>query len=352
VAEERTEQATPRRREEARKRGEVARSAELAAAAALLGALLGLRLGWHGAVASAAEMIRLCLRSAGLWPLTIQSTPELLQLALHHSAEMLMPAAALACAAATAVNLAQGGLAITPYPLAPRWRRISVSEGFRRMFSLRGYFAVLRCLVKLAAVAVVTFCYLRSRWELVLGLAQQSALGAGQGMGALLWGLLIRVAGVLLAVALADYLFQRHQHEKNLRMTRHELREEHKHTEGDPLLRARLRERQRALARHRMLQAVKKATVVVVNPVEVAVALRYEVERTPAPVVVAKGQRLMAGRIRSEAEKHGVPIIPNPDLARALYRSVPVGRQIPPELYQAVAEIIAFIYRLTGRQVA
>jgi len=202
--------------------------------------------------------------------------------------------------------------------------------------------------VKLVAVALVVFLFVRGRWEAVLGLAQGSALGAAAGFGGLIWGLLLRVAGVMAVVAAADYVFQRKEYEKNLRMSRHELREEHKRTEGDPLVRSRMRERQRALARHRMLEAVKHATAVVTNPVEIAVAVRYEAEETPAPVVVAKGRWLMAERIKAQAEKHGVPVTESPELARALYGSVPVGRQIPPELYQAVAEILAFVYRSLG----
>ena len=160
----------------------------------------------------------------------------------------------------------------------------------------------------------------------------------------------------MMVVAVGDYIFQRQEHQRNLRMSRYEVKEEHKRTEGDPLTRSRMRERQRALARHRMIEAVKRATVVVTNPLEIAVALRYEMGEArahsvnlPAPIVVAKGRRLMADRIREQAEKHGVPVTCAPELARALYRSVPVGRQIPSELYQAVAEIIAFVYRMTGR---
>ena len=349
MAEERTEQATPRRREEARRRGEVPRSQELAAAAALLGALLGLRLGWSSMLRSAVDLCLTSLGAPASGRLSLESVPALVWFALSHAAAMMLPAAALACVGATAVNIAQGGLVITGHPLIPKWNRISLSQGLRRMFSRRGCFAVLRSMVKLAAVMLVSYCYLRVRWDAVLALGHESPAAAAGRFGYLVWGLLLRVAGVFLAVALADYLFQRHEHEKNLRMTRYELREEHKRTEGDPLVRSRIRERQRAVARHRMLQAVKKATVVVTNPVEVAVALRYDLPRMPAPVVVAKGRRLMAERIRAEAHKHGVPVMPNPELARALYRSVPLGRQIPPELYQAVAEIIAFIYRRAGR---
>jgi flagellar biosynthetic protein FlhB len=348
MADERTEQATPRRREEARHRGEAPRSAELAGAAALVGALLGLRLGWPALLRAAVETARSGLRECARPELTVESTGALATAALLQAARMVAPLAVGACLAAAAVNLGQGGFLVSAQPLIPKWQRVSVTQGLRRMWSARGLFSVARSLLKAAAVLAVTFLFVRGHWREVLGLAHGTAASAGAALGGLIWGLLIQVSAVMLAVAIADCAFQWREFEKSLRMTRQELREEHKRTEGDPLVRARLRERQRALARHRMLEAVKKATVVVVNPVEIAVALRYEVAKMPAPVVVAKGRRLMAERIRDQAERHGVPVLRNQELARALYRSVPVGKQIPLDLYQAVAEILVFVYRRSG----
>jgi len=339
MAEERTEQATPRRREETRKRGEIPRSAELAGAGALLGALLGLRFGWTTAVAQSQHSALWFLRACPGWEPTVQAAAYVLQTALLGAASAVLPLVAGASIAALAVNLAQSRFLISAQPLALKWSRLSLVQGLTRIFSRQGVFSVLRSLVKLALILAVTF----------LGLAHGTALTAAAGLGRLIWGLLIRIAGVLTLVAVADYVFQHREHEKKLRMTRHEQREEHKQMEGDPLVRSRIREQQRALARHRMMEAVKHAAVVVTNPVEIAVALRYEAAKTPAPIVVAKGRRLLAERIKAEAAKHGVPVTPSPDLARALYRSVPIGRQIPTDLYQAVAEILAFVYRLTGR---
>ena len=345
MSEERTEQATPRRREEARRRGEIPRSAELAGALALVGSLLGLRLDWNGAVAAAAGAVRRGLYACAEWNGTATSAADAIR------------------AAAVAANLAQSGFIITGHGLAPRWSRVSISAGLRRVFSAAGAFSVLRSVLKVAAVAAVGFHFVRGRWDDILALAQGTPAGAGVAAGGLLWMLLTRAAAALLVVAAADYVFQRRQHERGLRMTRYELKEEYRRTEGDPHVRARLRELQRSLARGRMLEAVKTAAVVVTNPTHVAVALRYDADavisgarhgRPPgrasaAPTVVAKGQSWMADRIRSEARRHGVPVAHQPDLARALYRSVPVGFEIPPELYQAVAEILAFVYRMTGR---
>lgn len=351
MAEERTEQATLRRREEARRRGEAPRSAELAGAAALAGALVGLRLGAPDMLAGAARMARWGLHEGAQWDPSIAAAADLGHQALAQALRLGVPAALGAVGAALMVNLAQTGFLVSAHPLACDWRRLSLGAGLRRLCSRRGAFAAARALLKASAVGLVTLLYLRRRWPEVLGLARGSALAAGAGLGGLAWGLLLQVGGVMVGVALADYAFQRREHEQHLRMTRHELKEEHRRTEGDPLVRARVRERQRAIARHRMVEATKRASVVVVNPTAIAVALRYDARAMSAPVVVAKGQRLTAERIREVAERHGVPIMQDPPLARALYRSVPLGRPIPPELYQAVAEILAFVYRMAGREV-
>jgi len=361
VAEERTEQATPRKRDEARRRGEVPRSAELAGVAALLGALAALRIGAAAAVSSAAGLIRWDLGQSTTCGLALESATQALTAGLAYGLRMAAPAALGACAAAGAASLAQTGFLVSARPLAFQWRRLSLGEGLGRMCSLRGAFAAGRSLVRVAAVGLVGWHYLRGRWGLLLLLGEGTPVSAGIGIAELVWGLVLRVAGVLLIVALADYLFQRRQHERGLRMSRRELRDEHKETEGDPLIRSRIREVQRALSHHRMLHAVKRATVVITNPTQIAVALRYDLPAAlsdahgrargrTAPVVVAKGRQLLAERIRAAAERHGVPVTQHADVARAIYRSVPVGRQIPPELYQAVAEILAFVYRLTGRQ--
>ncbi|HON73467.1 MAG TPA: EscU/YscU/HrcU family type III secretion system export apparatus switch protein, partial [bacterium] len=150
---------------------------------------------------------------------------------------------------------------------------------------------------------------------------------------------------VLLAVGVLDYILQRREFESSIRMTREELKEELKETEGDPLIRSRIKQKQRELATRRMMQEIKRADVVVTNPTEYAVALRYDIKTMGAPVVVAKGVRLMAERIKSEARRWNIPIVVNPPLAQMLYKLVDIGEEIPPRLYQAVAEVLAYVYR-------
>ncbi len=325
---------------------------ELAGAGAMIGALIGIKLGWAGMVAGAGATLLQFMRECPRWQPSLSDTAAALQAILLAAARIAAPSAIGACAGSIVVGIAQSGASMSAYPLAPKWSRLSIAQGLTRLMSRQSVFAALRSVAKLALVGLIGYLYLRGHAADVVMLAAAPPAAAAGLMGRLVWGLLIRITGVLTVIAAADYFYQRYEHERRLRMTRHEQREEHKQTEGDPLNRSRVRERQRALARHRMIEAVKTATVVVTNPIEIAVALRYDAAKTPAPVVVAKGRRLIAERIREEAAKYGVPITPSPELARALYRSVPIGAQVPSELYQAVAEILAFVYRLARRQLS
>ncbi len=345
---ERTEQPTPRRRQELRQKGQVARSVELASAFSLLAGLVALRTfgPWMY------ETMRTVAVNAFSHPYQTELTPEyasqyLLAAGLS-TAKMMLPLATLACVAAVAASLLQTGFISSAQPLIPDFSRINPIQGAQRLFSLRGLTELVKSMLKLGLLGVVSFIYLRARFEELVGL---SAAGGLQGVGLvgeLVWGLSLRLAVVMLLIAIVDYLFQRRLFERSARMTREEVREDFRRSEGDPQVKARLRRLQQQLARGRMIQNVKQATVVVTNPVHLAIALRYEPQERPAPVVVAKGKRRTAERIQEEARLHRVPIVQNIPLAHALFESTEIGHMIPADLYQAVAEIIAFVYRLTG----
>lgn len=345
--EERTEPATPRRREEARGRGQVARSADLSSAVILLAAVLALQfLGrplTGGIFASAVAVLE------GL--AVVDGDPAAL---LGHfggafGAVLLgfLPFVGIVLAAAIAANLAQVGFLFTSSPLAPDLDRLNPVAGLGRLFSLRGLVRLVAGLLKLAAVGVVVFWTL---WAERVRLVELSGRGFEQIAGIavdLMLTLSLRAALALLAIALLDYAFQKWQHERDLRMSKQEVREELRRYEGDPRIRERRRALQQQLALQRMMLGVPRATVVITNPTHLAVAIRYE-KSMDAPLVVAKGAEQLARRIRETALDHGIPIVERKDLARALYRSAEVGQSIPPDLYQAVAEILAYVYRLKG----
>jgi flagellar biosynthesis protein FlhB len=251
--------------------------------------------------------------------------------------------------AALAGSLIQTGLLFAPEKLTPKLDNLSPAKGFSRMFSARGLMEFGKTLVKLAVVIAVVAMLMQPE---LIRLPLTSGLDAAQ-MLAEITRLIARLGlGVFVAltfIAVLDYGFQRLSFIKSMRMSKQEVKEEFKQSEGDPMIRARLRQIRMDRARKRMMAAVPTASVVVTNPTHVAVALRYELGKEGAPLVVAKGAELIAQRIREIATEHKVPIVENPPLARALFASVEVDQQIPPEHYKAVAEIIGYVFRLQGK---
>jgi flagellar biosynthetic protein FlhB len=233
----------------------------------------------------------------------------------------------------------------TTEPLRPQWERISPAQGLRRIFSTRSLVELVKSMAKIGIVVALIFWALADAPARLLPLSSVEVSASYQEI----FRFLLRMAGAaalaLALIALLDFLFQRYDHEKQLMMTRQEVREEHKETEGDPIVKSYLRSMQREWSRRRMMEGVRKADVVVTNPVHVAVALHYDPARMSAPKVVAKGARLLAKRIREIALEAGVPVVENPPLARALHESCRIGAQVPLPLYRAVADLLAFVYR-------
>ncbi len=248
-----------------------------------------------------------------------------------------------------AADLAQSGLNFTTQPLAPRLDRLDPIAGTKRLVSRRALVELAKSLAKVTVVAWAAFSAVTPRIGLFGGMA---LLRLEQGMsltGSLAWQVASRTLAALFVVAALDYVYQRHEHEQSLRMTREELKQELKETDGDPKLRARIRQRQREISRRRMMAAVPKADVVIVNPNHYACALSYRGAQMRAPRLVAKGKDHMALRIKELAREHRVPVVDDAPLARALYATVEIGAEVPPELYRAVAEVLAFVYRLKGK---
>ena len=248
---------------------------------------------------------------------------------------------------AVATGLVQSRLALSLTAVKPKWERVSPAQGLRRLLSGRGAVEVLRAIVKLVAVGAVAYLTLRADWTLLTSAGAEGAALAG--LGRVLWNLWLRIGVVFLVIAALDYGYQWWQHEKSLRMTKQEVRQESKELEGSPQLRARLRALHRQMATRRMMTEVRRADVVLRNPTHFAVAHRYDGRKMRAPRVVAKGERLLAQRIVDEAFLHGVPTVENPPLARALFKACAIGKEVPRDLYRAVAEVLAYVYALKGR---
>jgi len=344
--ENRTEQATPRRREKARERGQVARSRELPSALALLTVTV---LVWGQA--------EVCRRQ---WRQFLAQTLSLSMNDLHQYAGLLQgmallvfrwaaPPLLLSCLIAAGGVLVQGGLVFAPKALSLNLGKLNPATNLSRLFSLASLRGLLKSLLPAAYLVYLGVTLISGEWDKILRCCFLTPRASSTWLFSLAYGLAWKAGLVFAAWFLADYLLERLSFERQLRMSRQEIREEAKETEGNPLVRSRLRRLQRQMRRRRMLKDVARASVVVTNPTEFAVALEYRPGEMAAPVVVAKGCRLLAQRIKREANWHAIPIIENPPLAQALYRSVEVGQAIPAKLYAAVAEILAFIYRLQGR---
>jgi len=340
---ERTEAATRRRRQEARERGQVARSPEVTSALLLLAMLGALALTGPAAARRLLGAMQAGLHLPGRGELSPEAVRALFLAQAEVVLRTLLPVALAGGAAAVLANLVQVGFLVTPKVLEVRWGRLDPRQGLRRLLSLDGAAATLRAVLKLGLLAAVAYATLRPEWDRFPQLAAMelgALLGWQLGVGLRLASRVVAAYGVL---ALLDYGYQRWRHERELRMTRQEVREEARQQEPSPQLRQRMRRLQQERAAGRMMRDVASASVVVVNPTHLAVALAYH-RRMRAPKVVAKGQRRMAERIVAAARQAGVPVLQDIPLARALFTLVEVGGEVPVALYQAVARILAYVY--------
>ena len=350
MAQDRTEKATPKRREDARKKGQIARRPELAAAASFLAALLMMRFSGNDLLQRAAQLFsgastyitsRETLTPTVVHGMLINATSSLALLSL--------PIIAAALAAGVSSNFAQGGITFSPQALMPRLERFNPMANLKRVFGSNGPIELVKSALKLGGLTLVGYGILARMIQEAPMLIGAPANKVFSSIGSLVYNMGLRAGGILLAIAGLDYLYGWYKHEKSLRMTKQELKDEFRKQEGDPLIKGQRRRAARALAQRRIASEVPRADVVVTNPTHYAVALKYDRERDAAPIVVAKGADLMAKRIREIAKAHEVAIVENPPLARSLYKTVEMGQMVPAELFRAVAELLAYVYRQRER---
>jgi len=345
ATEERTEQATPRRRQKAREEGQVAQSKDLTGAIGLIAAVLVYRLAGH----SIAQ--RLITASAHHFAnlqdvsVTFASVRGLAHDSLMLIAGALMPVALAALAFGLTANFIQTGFVLSTKRITPTADKLNPINGIKKIFSLNGIVEALKGTVKVAVVIWLAYVILNGHKAEVLKFSQMDLRDMLGHMSAIFFEFATKYCLALLIIGGLDYTYQRWQLEKQLRMTRYEVKRELRETEGDPLVRARRSQRRRALLQQGISNQMPQANVVVTNPTQVAVALLYKDGRMPAPQVVAKGRGRLAGEIKKLAVTYGIPIVEEPPVARALYEVVGIGEYVPSVLYQAVAEILAAVYR-------
>jgi flagellar biosynthetic protein FlhB len=344
-----TEQASPRKREKAREKGQVPRSRELSATCAALAATLLLAHQMARFPQAWGGLLRDCVESAATGSLRLDGLPPI----SAHSRVFLATVAALGVSWLVAVTsaLAQGGVVVAPSALMPSLARMNPGKKLGHIFSITAVRGLLKSLLPAAAVAYIAVACLKRDWlQLMMlpGRTGRSILGfVVERVFEVGW----KSSLVLLGWAVIDYLFERQHHESELRMSRQEVRDEYKETEGNPLIKQRIRKLQHQARRRKMLEDTKRAAVVITNPTEYAIALEYGPDMA-APVVVAKGRNRLAAEIKEVARWQGIPLVENPPLAHVLYRAVEVGQSVPPKLYTVIAEVLAAIYRAQARAMA
>lgn len=348
---DKSQDATPHRRQQAREEGQVPRSQDLGSAVLLVGGLWVLFALSGGLVTYFAEHAQ---RQFGgeAW---LTASPEFVRATwiaeLGPLAKALLPALAAAMGISIAMGLAQGGLLFLPDKLMPDFSRVDPIQGFRRLFSMASVVRLAFGIFKIILVGSVAYWSLRGRYEDLLLMAFLTIPQVGALLFDILFWTSMKIGAALLILSLADYGYQYWKYEQDLKMTTQEVREEMKNLQGDPQIISRRRAAQRQMVLNRLSKTVPKADVVVTNPTELAVALKYDDQTMLAPIVVAKGAGVIAQRIRKLALEHGIPIIEKKPLAQALYKEVDVNHPIPDKLFAAVAEVLAYVYQLKGKKV-
>lgn len=348
-----TEEASPYRIEEYRRRGVVAQSKEISALAAFCAAAVTTYVMAPRIGVQMAEFMKEVFRtdlSARADLGSSQVSRTFFMKAIYLMSGIALPICVAGFVFGVVASYAQIGSIFSFEPITPDLNKINPIAGIQRLFSIRQGIDAIKLILKMVVVTLVSYILVKTE---VLGSPQYagmepSALFSAYGHAAKV--LFTALFGVLLVFSVIDFFLQRWEYSKNLRMTKQEAKQEHKEREGDPMVKARVRAVQREMARKRMMQAVKKADVVITNPTHFAVAIVYEKDKMLAPKVVAKGADLIAQRIKKVAAEAGVPMVENVPLARTLYKSVKIGQYVPRALYQAVAEVLAYVYRLKNRR--
>lgn len=347
---ERTEAATPRRREKAREDGQAVRSREVIVAALFLSNVLFLSFAGTSLYEHMLTLTREAFMTLGEGEVSLSGIMHLYTRYLNHVGTMLWPLLLVTFGLTLACHLLQTGFLFSLHALSPQWSHLNPAQGLQRILSMQGLSELLKALLKIGIIGYVAYTTITAEVERFLVLTAYDTVAITQYTGQSLLQVCIRSTYVMVVLAVIDYAWQRWQFEKRLRMSKQEIKEEHKEQEGDPQLKARIRSLMREMARKRMMQEVPTATVVVTNPTHLAIALAYRRDEMAAPQVVAKGAGHIAERIKAIAQEHGIPLVENKPIAQQLYKTVDLGETIPETLYKAVAEILAYIYKLEKRR--
>ena len=346
---EKTEEATPKRKRDAREEGNVANGKEINQAVTLLASFMLLYFLMQRIFFGIINQIRYYFSELIVQDMSIQNAFHILYGAFFEIINLIFPIMIVTAAAGVLINFVQIGALFTTKPLVPDLKKIDPIKGFKKIFSLKGFVEFIKSLSKLFIISTVAYNFIMNnistfQKSLDLGLEESILEIASQiaRMG-------FAIIATLIVLGILDLLYQRWQHNKDLKMSKYEVKQERKEMEGDPMILQQRKQRQREMSMNRMMSEVKDADVVITNPTHIAVALKYDLDEMDAPLIIAKGERLIAQKIKEKAREAEIKIIENKPLARSLNKMTEIGDQVPVELYQAVAEILAEVFREENR---
>ena len=352
---EKTEEPTAKKLEDARKEGQVAKSKEIANGLGLLALFLLLKIMVGSIGTSFLESFSMvynripviCKLNGGASPMGDISV--LLRTVMLRLLIILLPVLLIGFAVAFVSDLFQVKWRPTSKPLQPKFSKLNPLNGIKKIFSAQSLVELVKSVAKILLIALVTYSYIKNKIGLLYALYDMSMMQAVNLIGETVIELGIRISAIYMIIAGADFMYQKYKFKNDMKMTKQEVKEEYKNAEGDPEIKGKIKARMREASQRRMMQAIPKADVVITNPTHYAVAIRYDTELAPAPIVVAKGSDYLAQKIKQIARENNVEIVEDKPLARMLFANVDVDKQIPPELYQAVAEILAMVYHAQGK---
>lgn len=345
---EKTEQPTDRRKKEARRKGTVAKSVDLISAAVFMSLLMAMPSMLQSGLRGFSDGFRGAVNSTTV-DLSFSSMSRVASSAMMPMIPVLVIVVAICMGVGLVGNFAQVGFSFSGEALAPKFNKLNPANGFKRMFGKPALFDLFKSLIKLFLFSWMVYTSIRDNWDQLAGVWQLTPIASFTIIGQLTRTLLLRIGMVWFVLAIADYAFQKKQVNDQLKMTKEEVRQEMKDAESSPELKGARMRQARKLTRMRMSQAVQSADVIVTNPTHFAVAIKYDATKSHAPIVVAKGVDHLALKIREIAKDAKVPIVENRPLARALYKQCEIGDFIPRELFQSVAEVLAYVYRMTKK---
>ncbi|NBD22453.1 flagellar biosynthesis protein FlhB [Paenibacillus glycinis] len=348
-SQEKTERATPKKRQEARKKGQIAKSQELPAAFILLFVFLSFIMLGGYYKERLLHLFGLLLEQKLLMEVTTGNVVTLFSDLMMQGLMLLAPIFIIAILIALLGNYAQVGILFTGEPLKMKLDKINPIKGFKNIFSMHSVVEFIKNILKLILIGFIVYFTLWSERDRIMGLATVSIGNIFGFIASITIRLGLEIGAILVVLAVFDYFYKRYEHEKSLKMSKQDIKDEYKKSEGDPLIKGKIRERQRRMALQRMMQQVPKADVIITNPTHFAIALQYDGTKMEAPTIIAKGMDFVALRIKDIAKEHGVIMMENRPLARALYDRTEIGDTVPADLFQAVAEVLAYVYKLKNR---